>query len=64
MKKLRQEEKAVKELLGGGEPRGLEDVTTEVTGSEEFNTRQGRGEFTVTTNEIEPGAGGFECPSA
>jgi hypothetical protein len=34
-----------------------------VTGSDEFNTRQGRGEFTVTTEEIEPGAGGFECPS-
>jgi hypothetical protein len=48
---------------GGGEPQGLEDVTTSVSGSEEFNTRQGRGTFTVTTDEIEPGAGGFECPS-
>jgi hypothetical protein len=48
---------------GGGEPGGLEDVTVEATGSEEFNTRQGRGAFTVETNEIEPGAGGFDCPS-
>jgi hypothetical protein len=47
---------------GGGEPSGLEETTEDVTGSDEFNTRQGKGEFTVTTEEIEPGAG-FECPS-
>jgi hypothetical protein len=48
---------------GDGEPSGLEETTPDVTDSDEFNTRQGRGEFTVTTEEIEPGAGGFECPS-
>ncbi len=49
---------------GGGEPRGLQRITTTVTGSETFETRQGRGTFAVTTNEITAPSGGFTCPSA
>jgi hypothetical protein len=51
---------------GGGqnEPRGLRDVETTVTATAPFEpTRQGRGEFTVTTEEITIEDFDFECPS-
>jgi hypothetical protein len=47
---------------GGNEPQGLERTTTTVTGSDTFRTRQGRGSFSVTTNEISPSI--RTCPSA
>src|SRR5215207_10282707 len=49
---------------GGGEPRGLEEAATTVTASEEFDTRQGRGTFNVTTDPITIEDFAFECPSA
>jgi hypothetical protein len=48
---------------GGGEPSGLEDVDTTTTGSDTFNTRNGRGSFDVTTDEISISDFDFECPS-
>ena len=48
---------------GGGDPQGLQRTTTTVTGSDTFNTRQGRGTFDVTTSEITAPSGGFTCPS-
>lgn len=48
---------------GSNEPKGLQTTTTTVTGSETFQTRQGRGSFTVSTNAVGiPST--FECPSA
>ena len=43
------------------EPSGLQETTTTVTGSEEFNTRQGRGRFDVDTNAVGVPST-FECP--
>jgi hypothetical protein len=48
---------------GGNDPSGLEESTDQVTGSVDFNTRSGRGSFTVETNEVTGPAQGFECPS-
>jgi hypothetical protein len=47
-----------------GEPRGLQRVRTATTASEEFNTRQGRGTFDVTTESLSIADFDFECPSA
>jgi hypothetical protein len=48
---------------GSNEPKGLQTTTTTVTGSETFQTRQGRGSFTVSTNAVGiPST--FTCPSA
>ncbi len=47
---------------GQNEPPGLETTTEEVSGSESFTTEQGRGTFSVTTNEVT--TGDFDCPSA
>ncbi|SRR5215207_2095241 len=51
---------------GGGqnEPSGLQRTTTTVTGSTTFETEQGHGGGTVTTEAITTPSGGFECPSA
>lgn len=49
---------------GGNEPRGLQRTEETVTGSETFETRQGRGTFTVTTEAITAPSEGFTCPSA
>jgi hypothetical protein len=50
---------------GSNEPRGLREVETTVTATAPFEpTRQGRGEFTVTTEEITIEDFDFECPSA
>src|SRR5215203_2206111 len=38
--------------IKGQQPQGLERSFTQVTGSERFNTRQGRGTFDVDTNAI------------
>jgi hypothetical protein len=46
---------------GGGEPGGLERTAEVTTGSQTFNTRQGRGTFSVSTNPVT--VAGFECPS-
>jgi hypothetical protein len=48
---------------GGGEPGGLEDVDTATTGSDTFNTRNGRGSFEVTTDEVSISDFDFDCPS-
>jgi hypothetical protein len=48
---------------GSNEPKGLQTTTTTVTGSETFETRQGRGTFTVSTNAVGVPST-FECPSA
>src|SRR5829696_2032058 len=49
---------------GGGEPRGLEEVATATTASEQFPTRQGRGSFDVSTEPLSVEDFEFECPSA
>ena len=48
---------------GGGEPSGLEEVSTATTASEEFPTRQGRGTFDVSTEPLNIGDFDFQCPS-
>ena len=48
---------------GSNEPKGLQTFEETTVGSQTFNTRQGRGEFTVTTGEITAPSGGFDCPS-
>jgi hypothetical protein len=49
---------------GGGTPSGLEDVDTTTTGSDTFNTRNGRGSFDVTTDEVSiSDFEDFDCPS-
>jgi hypothetical protein len=48
---------------GSNEPRGLQTQETQVTGSETFNTRQGRGTFDVDTNAVGIPSS-FNCPSA
>jgi len=47
---------------GSNEPKGLQRVTSTVTGSETFQTRQGRGTFSVDTNAVGVPST-FECPS-
>jgi hypothetical protein len=47
---------------GSNEPKGLQTVTSTVTGSVEFETRQGRGSFTVSTNAVGVPST-FDCPS-
>jgi hypothetical protein len=49
---------------GGGTPMGLERVRTATTASEQFPTRQGRGEFDVSTEPLSVDDFDFECPSA
>jgi hypothetical protein len=51
---------------GGGqnEPSGLQTTDTEVTGSETFETTNGRGTFSVTTDAITSPTADFSCPSA
>src|SRR5215204_2519091 len=49
---------------GGGEPRGLEEAATTTTGEVTFETRAGRGTFTVSTDPITIEDFAFECPSA
>jgi hypothetical protein len=51
------------ETRGGGDPRGLQEVSTTTTGSETFNTRSGRGSFDVTTDEVTASDFDFSCPS-
>ena len=46
----------------GHEPSGLKKTTTTVTGSQSFDTRSGRGTFSVTTDSITAPSGGFTCP--
>jgi len=48
---------------GSNEPKGLQTTTTTVTGSVTFETRQGRGTFTVSTNAVGVPST-FQCPSA
>jgi len=49
---------------GSNEPSGLEEVETTVTATAPFTpTRQGRGEFEVTTEPISIEDFDFECPS-
>ena len=50
---------------GGGqnEPSGLQTTDTEVTGSETFETTNGRGTFSVTTDAITSPTADFSCPS-
>jgi hypothetical protein len=45
---------------GGNEPSGLQQTTQTVTGSDTFNTRQGRGTFSVDTDEVTTT---ITCPS-
>src|SRR5215207_8672517 len=45
------------------EPRGLREVSTAVTASETFETRQGRGTFDVDTEGITIEDFDFDCPS-
>jgi hypothetical protein len=47
---------------GGNEPSGLQDEDTDVTGSDDFTTRNGRGTFTVTTDEVTVEDFDFSCP--
>src|SRR5215213_9149952 len=49
---------------GGGEPSGLEEVSTATAASEDFPTRQGRGEFDVSTEPLTITDFDFDCPSA
>lgn len=51
---------------GGGqnEPSGLQTTDTTVTGSETFETTNGRGTFDVTTDAITSPTADFSCPSA
>jgi hypothetical protein len=48
---------------GSNRPRGLQEVTSSVVGSEAFPTRQGRGTFDVETSGVTLPAT-FDCPSA
>jgi hypothetical protein len=48
---------------GGNEPSGLQTVDTTTTGSDTFNTRNGRGTFEVTTDEVTISDFDFDCPS-
>src|SRR5215211_4532626 len=49
---------------GSNEPQGLEEASATVTATAPFTpTRQGRGEFTVTTEPITIGDFDFNCPS-
>jgi hypothetical protein len=48
---------------GGGEPSGLEEVSTAVAASETFNTRAGRGTVDVSTEPLDISDFDFECPS-
>jgi hypothetical protein len=45
------------------EPRGLQDVSTATTASEEFDTRQGRATFAVPTEPLSIEDFDFACPS-
>src|SRR5215207_4623502 len=47
---------------GSNEPKGLQTQTTTVTGSVTFETRSGRGTFSVATNAVGVPAT-FDCPS-
>jgi hypothetical protein len=47
---------------GGGEPSGQERQRDTTTGSQDFTTRNGRGTFTVTTNEVSIDSFDFRCP--
>ena len=49
---------------GGGEPMGLEDVSTATAASETFRTRAGRGTVDVSTEPLNIEDFDFECPSA
>src|SRR5829696_2991869 len=50
---------------GSNEPQGLEEASATVTATAPFTpTRQGRGEFTVTTEPITIEDFDFNCPSA
>jgi len=49
---------------GGGTPSGLEEVSTATAASEDFPTRQGRGEFDVSTEPLNITDFDFDCPSA
>ena len=49
---------------GGGTPSGLEEVSTATAASEQFPTRQGRGEFDVSTEPLSVEDFDFACPSA
>jgi hypothetical protein len=46
---------------GGGEPRGLQETTEDINVSDTFNTRQGRGTFSLDFTAT--GDPDFECPS-
>ena len=48
---------------GGGEPSGLEEVSTAVVASETFATRAGRGTVDVSTEGLTIEDFAFECPS-
>jgi len=48
---------------GGGEPSGLEEVSTAVVASETFETRAGRGTVDVSTEPLSIEDFAFECPS-
>jgi|SRR5215212_4229548 len=48
---------------GNNEPSGLQTSTETTTGSETFTTTNGRGTFTVTTDEVTIPSD-FNCPSA
>src|SRR5215208_179194 len=48
---------------GGGEPSGLEEVSTAVVASETFETRSGRGTVDVSTEGLTIEDFAFECPS-
>src|SRR5215217_7314615 len=49
---------------GGGEPSGLEEVSTAVAASETFRTRAGRGTLDVSTEPLSIEDFDFQCPSA
>jgi hypothetical protein len=46
---------------GGNEPRGLQEVTSTVLGSTTFQTRSGRGTFTVQSSDVTIPES-FSCP--
>ena len=48
---------------GGGEPSGLEEVSTAVVASQTFETRAGRGNVDVSTEGLTIEDFAFECPS-
>src|SRR5215217_8832025 len=49
---------------GGGEPSGLEEVSTATSASETFRTRAGRGTLDVSTEPLSIEDFDFQCPSA